>query len=126
MAPSVPGSSPGAAPLPPLPVLSGGGQGAASGQSGLASIMSRVAPVKASVDTIVQEAKKIVQSGAVPGAEQVCSQLVALATSLLPMALQSSMAPGPMQSPQGATGPVGPVGGPPPGGPPQGGPPQGQ
>lgn len=119
MSPSA--SSPGAAPLPPLPNLSGAGGGQAPGadSSSMANIMSGIAPVKAAVDQMLMSCKQIVQSGAVPGAEQVCGQIVALATSLLPMAVQSALQPG-----QG--GSIGPVGagqsGPPaPSGPPQAG-----
>ena len=60
----------------------------------MASIVSGVAPVKSSVDRILMECKSIVQSGAIPGAEQVCGQIVALATSLLPMAVQQALQPG--------------------------------
>lgn len=128
---SSPGPSPSgvtAAPLPPLPDLnsSGGtGGGTDPASSGLlASLMSGIAPVKMGVDQILAAAKQIVQSGSVPGAEQVCGQIVALATSLLPMAAQAAMAPG-MGGGGMAAAP------PPPGGPqpilapPQGGPPQG-
>ena len=116
-----------AAPLPPLPDLSAQGgsgpQGAASSQPPgfLASLLSGIAPVKSGVDAINQACKQIVTSGAVPGAEQICGQIVALATSLLPMAAQSAMQPmGP--SGGGAGGPMPP----PPGGPAPLSPPQGQ
>ena len=113
MAPSP--SSPGAAPLPPLPVLSGGGQSGPGASSPMASLVSGIAPIKAAVDSILLACKQIVQSGAVPGAEQPCSQIVALATSLLPMAVQQAMQPGQ----GGGIGPVGAPGGGPggPGGP---------
>lgn len=111
MAPSAPGSSPGAAPLPPLPNLSSGGQGdtstpgAASG--GMAQLLSGIAPVKTGVDAIHMACKQIVQSGVIPGAEQVCGQIIALATSLLPMAAQSILQPisggGPGGQQQGGT-----------------------
>jgi hypothetical protein len=80
--------------MPPLPNLSGGGQAPGPQQSQLAQVMSGVAPVKMAVDGIVKACQAIVKSGAVPGAEQVCGQIVALATSLLPMAIQSAMQPG--------------------------------
>lgn len=91
--------SPGAssAPLPPLPDLSASGTG--GGQTGgppaglMASLVSGIAPVKNSVDGILAACKQIVQSGAVPGSEQVCGQIVALATSLLPMAAQQALNP---------------------------------
>lgn len=106
------------APLPPignLPTSAGGP--APSG--GMSAIMSGIAPVKSAVDAILAASQAIVQSGAVPGAEQVCSQIVALATSLLPMAAQQAMMPGPggpaSPGPGGpgpqAIGPVNPGGG---------------
>jgi len=115
MTPSPSSSTPpGAAPLPPLPDLSGGSKSAGAAPGGnMASLISGLAPVKMEVDNILMSCKKLVQSGAIPGAEQPCSQIVALATSLLPMAAQQMMQPG-GQGPQ-AAGP-GPVG-PPPGGP---------
>ena len=120
------------APLPPLPDLSAGpkgGAGAASTSppSFLASIMSGIAPVKNSVDTIQAECRKIVQSKAVPGSEQICSQIVALAQSLVPMAAQNALQPG---MTGGAQAPASAPAMPPPPGPPppmQGAPvPQGQ
>lgn len=108
MAPPNPGSSPGAAPLPPLPNLSGGGQGAApGGQDAMAAMLSGIAPIKQSVDQILAACKVIVQSGVIPGAEQPCGQIVALATSLLPMAAQQMMAPGQSQPQQGGIPPMG-------------------
>lgn len=106
-----PGSSPGAAPLPPLPALSGRGQGDTStpgaAPGGMSSLLSGIAPVKAGVDQIMQACKGIVQSGVIPGAEQVCGQIIALATSLLPMAAQSVLQPisggGPGGQQQGGT-----------------------
>lgn len=97
------------------------------GQGGfLAQIMSGLAPVKQGVDAINAAAKQIVQSGAVPGAEQICGQIVALATSLLPMAAQGMLGSMGGGMGQGA-GPGGPPSGgggipsagapPPPGGP---------
>jgi len=114
-------SSPAAAPLPPLPNLSGAGesQGASAGpQSAMSSIVSGIAPVKKAVDDIIAAAKQVVQSGAIPGAEQVCGQIVALAVSLLPMAAQQALQPSgltggvsagglPPGGPGGLTGPVG-------------------
>jgi hypothetical protein len=64
----------------------------------MAALVSGIAPVKNSVDGILQACKAIVNSGAVPGAEQICAQIVALATSLLPMAAQSALQP---SGPQG-------------------------
>jgi hypothetical protein len=93
MAPSAPGTGPGAAPLPPLPNLSGGGQGQAPGDP-MAAMLSGIAPIKMAVDQILAACKTIVQSGTIPGAEQPCGQIVALATSLLPMAAQQMMQPG--------------------------------
>lgn len=113
--------------LPPLNLPSGGsgGPGVSAGsgtQNPMAAIMSGVAPVKMAVDQIMQACKQIVQSGAVPGAEQVCGQIVAMATQLLPMALQGAMGGG-MGGAMGAPG-AGPGAGPggltPPPGPPPG------
>lgn len=59
----------------------------------MAALVAGVAPVKNGVDAIVAACKQIVESGAVPGAEQPCAQIVALATSLLPMAAQQAMQP---------------------------------
>lgn len=84
--------------LPPLPSLSGqpseqsGGPGAGS-PGFLSSILSGIAPVKSAVDQINAACKAIVQSGTIPGAEQVCAQIVALANSMLPMAAQSLLQP---------------------------------
>lgn len=96
--------SPAAASMPPLPNLSGGApaQAAGGGQDPMAALVSGIAPVKSAVDAILQACKSIVQSGSVPGAEQPCGQIVALATSLLPMAVQQLMQP--------SGGPIGPVG----------------
>jgi hypothetical protein len=105
MAPTAPG--PGAAPLPPLPQLSAGG-GQANTQSPMAGMVAGLTPIKAAVDQIVAACQMIVKAGTIPGAEQPCSQIVALAASLLPMAAQQMMQPG-----QGA----GPAPGPPPPGP---------
>jgi len=94
--------------LPPLPDL-GSQAGTGGGQTGtppdaMAAMMSGIAPIKMGVDGILAACKQIVQSGAIPGAAQVCGQIVALATSLLPMAAQQAMQPG-------AQGGVPPVGG---------------
>lgn len=113
MSPSVTSAngSPVAASLPPLPDLSaGGGTGAANGAGdGMAAAMAGVAPIKGAVDSILRACQQIVQSGVIPGAEQPCSQIVALAASLLPMAAQHLMQPGPV-GPVGGTSPMGPVG----------------
>jgi hypothetical protein len=100
-------TSPGAAPLPPLPDLSGAEAKAAAGGQGspLSALVSGIAPVKTGVDGILAACKSIVQSGVIPGAEQVCGQIVALATSLLPMAAQQVLQPG-----GGSGGPIPPVG----------------
>ncbi len=114
-----------AAPLPPLPDLSssaanaGGSPGQAP--SGiLAALMSGVAPVKTAVDQIMEGCKAIMAVGTIPGADQICGQIAALATSLLPLAAQSAMgvggAGGGMQAmPPPPNGPA-PMGAPGPGG----------
>jgi hypothetical protein len=119
-----PGSPAESASLPPLPSglsdNSGGKDAGGAGKSSpLAGLISGLTPVKMGVDRIVQECKSIVQGGNVPGAEQVCGQIIALATSLLPMAAQSMMQPGTNVPPQ--PGPVGPPVGAPPGPGPVGG-----
>ncbi len=119
----MPSAGAGASPLPPLPDLgSAGGTGAAGpgGPPGLMSaLVSGIAPVKMGVDQVLAACKQIVQSGAVPGAEQICGQIVALATSLLPMAAQSALQPSGAGGGIPAVGP----GGPPPSGPAAGAPP---
>jgi len=79
-------------------------------------MLSGIMPVKSAVDAINAACKQIVQAGSVPGAEQVCGQIVALATSLLPMAAQAAMQPGqgggvgpsiPMPPPPGGPAPLG-------------------
>lgn len=60
----------------------------------LTALLSGAMPVKAGVDQILSACKDIVQSGAVPGAEQICGQIVALASSLVPAAAQQAMQPG--------------------------------
>jgi hypothetical protein len=57
-------------------------------------LMSGIVPVKNAVDQIQGACRTIVQSGSVPGAEQICAQIINLANSLIPMAVQSSMSPG--------------------------------
>jgi hypothetical protein len=108
-----------AAPLPPLPPpQSAGSPQPQDGQGGsMQALLSGIAPVKMGVDQILMACKQIVQSGAIPGAEQLCGQIVALATSLLPMAAQQMMQPGGGGPPAGGPpgGGIPPVGGPPPG-----------
>jgi len=91
-------------PLPPLPALGAGGSSPSPAGGGLASMLAGIMPVKNAVDQINAAGKMIVQSGAIPGAEQVVAQIIALANSLVPMAAQNAMQPG--------------VGGPGPGAPP--------
>lgn len=108
--------------LPPLPDLQSA-SGTGGGQTGtspglMAALVSGIAPVKTAVDGILAACKSIVQSNAVPGSEQVCGQIVALATSLLPMAAQQALqpgmtgpgpgGPGPQPILGGAGGPIGP------------------
>lgn len=88
-----------AQPLPPLPDLSstastGGGSADPTSSSPLAAIMSGIMPIKSGVDAIQAACQQIVKAGTIPGAEQICGQIVALATSLLPMAAQAAMGPG--------------------------------
>lgn len=101
--------SPGAAPLPPLPNLSGGNGGGTASQGsapgGFEQALSGAAPVKSGVDMILAGVKQIVKSGVIPGAEQIGGQIVALAVSFLPMAAQSLMQPS-----GGTGGSIGPVG----------------
>lgn len=109
-----PDGTPGVEPsaLPPLPDFDHGGtsQPQTGNQNTLAALMSGVAPVKKSVDSIVQEAKNIVKLGVIPGGEQIAAQIISLATSLVPMAAQNVLNPmggqavGPMLPPPG--GPV--------------------
>lgn len=108
------------APMPPLPDMQTAPQ--SNKESGhqdiMASLMSGIAPVKSSVDRILQECKAIVKSGVIPGAEQICGQIVAAATSLLPMAAQNLLQPSSAQGvPSGQGGPGGMNLMPPPGGP---------
>lgn len=110
-----------AAPLPPLPDMQSAGQAGAGPAPGgfLAALMSAVTPVKAGVDAINAACQQIVQSGSIPGAEQICGQIVGLAGQLIPMAMQ--------QASQGGMGGMGSGmsggGAPPPGGAGMGGPP---
>jgi hypothetical protein len=60
----------------------------------MSALLSGILPVKQSVDQIMQACRLIVMSGAVPGAETVCAQIISLAQGLLPLALQSMMQPG--------------------------------
>ena len=92
--PAPPNSPPQAAPLPPLPDLNSAGTPPQQPNSPIKDLVSGLGPVKAEVDNIMKSCKKIVQSGAVPGAEQVCSQIMALGTGLLALAAQSAMIPG--------------------------------
>lgn len=75
----------------------------------MAAIMSGLIPIKQGVDAIQSACKAIVQSGMIPGSEQVCGQIIALATSLLPMAAQNAMQPagGGMGMPGGGSVPGG-------------------
>ena len=122
MSPSpTPALSAGAAPLPPLPDLPA--QPAAPAKGGfLKAILQGTQPVQDAVTSIQQACKQIVQSGAIPGSEQLCAQFLQIAQQFVPMAVQQAMG----GQGQGALTPP-PQGGPPPQGPPQGGPPpQGQ
>lgn len=106
------------APLPPLPDLQSAPQtnNEQGHQDVMAALMSGIAPVKSSVDSINQACKMIVKSGVIPGAEQICGQIISLATSLLPMAAQNLLQPaGGGQPQQGGPGQMSML--PPPGGP---------
>lgn len=100
--------------LPPLPDLNQGGdtQGQGGNQDMLASLMSGIGPVKKHADNIVQSAKEIVKLGVIPGSEQIAAQIIALATSLVPMAAQNLLNPmgsqsvGPMLPPPGGPAPL--------------------
>ena len=109
MSPSASGMSPAAAPLPPLPDLPPGGQSPSQG-GGMASLVSGLAPIKSAVDQILKACQVIVQSGSIPGAEQPCGQIVALATSLLPTAVTQALHPGPQQGSQPQGQGINPVG----------------
>lgn len=99
-----------AAPLPPLPDM-GGNKGASAAPpdqgSAFAALLSGIMPVKTSVEAINAACKKIVQSGAVPGSEQICAQIVALANQLVPMAAQQAMGGNQPVAPQGPPPPPG-------------------
>lgn len=114
----------GSAPLPPLGNLQSAGAtgGGDPQQSAMAALVSGLAPIKNAVDSIAAACRQIVQSGAIPGAEQPCSQIVSLAASLLPMAMQQAMQPQPGAPPQ--SGPPQAMQGVPGGGPPTPGGPQ--
>ena len=71
----------------------------ASANSGMSALIAGVMPVKNSVDQITQACRTIITSGAVPGSEQICAQILALAQGLLPMAMQNMF--------QSAGGPAG-------------------
>jgi hypothetical protein len=78
-----------------LPDLNGSGQGKPDAAPNfLQTAMQKIGPVKQGVDMIMAGCKSIVQSGIIPGAEHICSQIVALATGLLPMAAQNLFQPG--------------------------------
>jgi hypothetical protein len=114
-----------AAPAPPLPPLDTTGSGASdqAAVSPMAQMIAGITPVKSAADQILMACKQIVMSGAVPGSEQICGQIISLATQLVPMALQQQMggqamgmgggqpsSPAPMAPPQGpqpVTGPQG-------------------
>lgn len=73
-------------------------------------MISGLMPVQMGVKGILAGCQQIQQSGMVPGSEQVLSQIIALATSLLPMAAQAAMQPGGaggFPGPQGGIPPVG-------------------
>src|SRR5258708_18422431 len=97
MRPPAPSSAVAPKQLPPLPDLSASAPGGSPSPGGpaspMAGLLSAIAPIKAAVDQIHQACAQIVQSGAIPGAEQICAQLVALSQSLLPMAAQNLMQP---------------------------------
>lgn len=108
---------------PPLPDMGSSGTGdAGAGAPGggfLASLMGAVGPVKQSVDQINSACQQIVQSGKVPGAEQICGQIISMANQLTMMALQQAAqsgqggsASGMNDGPQG--GPIPPAAGAPP------------
>lgn len=97
------------APLPPLPDLSGQSSAPGAAQPGngaFAALLAGITPVKTAVDAINMACKQVVQSGAIPGSEQICAQIIALANQLVPMAAQQAMGgqsagPAPMQPPGG-------------------------
>jgi hypothetical protein len=68
--------------------------------------MGAIGPVKDSVTAINMACQKIVQSGSVPGSEQICAQIVGLANQLLPMAVQQMSQGGMMGQGQGPGAPI--------------------
>ena len=112
MSPSpTPALSAGAAPLPPLPDLPAQPAAAAPTQGGfLKAILQGTQPVQDAVTSIQQACKQVVVSGAVPGSEQICAQIIALAQQLVPMAVQQAMGGqgGQMTPPPGGAPPQGP------------------
>lgn len=92
--------------MPPLPDLQGGGDQKPAESNPLAAIMAGIQPIMTAVDGIAAACKSIVQSGVIPGSEQICGQILALATSLRPMAVQQVLQPG-----GGGGGSIPPVGG---------------
>jgi len=114
MSPSSQSAAPGAAPLPPLPNLSGGGAAATGGKPNpMAAIVSGIAPLYKYVQQISDGLDGIVNTGMLPGAAQVCGQLKALVMTFIPQAIQQQMQPqGPQQGPQPMQGPGGPGAGP--------------
>ena len=91
---------------------------AASAKQGgfLKAILQGTQPIQDAVTAIQQACKQIVTSGAVPGSEQICAQIIAASQQFVPMAVQQAMGG---QGQQGGLTP-------PPGGPQGGPPPQGQ
>lgn len=96
--------------LPPLPDLNKGGMPGGGPQDPMAAVMAGVAPVKQGVDLIMKGCQMVVASGAVPGVEQGVQQVIAMATSWLPMAVQQAMTP---QGPAPVGAPAPPQQGPP-------------
>lgn len=120
MTPSPQAAGASSAPLPPLPDLSGNGGGAAQAGPGggfMAALMAAVTPVKSAVDMINAACQKIVQSGSVPGSEQICGQIVGLANQLTVMAMQQASQGQGAGGQQGMGAPPS-MGPPPPGAPP--------
>lgn len=111
--------SPGAssAPYPPLPDLNSDGGGSQAPMPGgfMQTLMAAVGPVQQAVSGINAACQQIVQSGSVPGAEQICAQIVALAQQLTVMAMQQAAQP---QMGGGASGSMGAPIAPPAGAPP--------
>lgn len=86
--------------------------------SGMAAILSGIVPVKSAVDQIAAACAQISQAAIIPGADQVLQQIMALATSLVPMAAQNLLAPAGASAGAGMAGMAGmgmgqpPMGGP--------------